>query len=48
MKERIRERKGKDEDIAKSLKLYDEEQHPSGECCQKTNAFIVSKFSLRF
>ena len=32
MKDSLKERRGKDEDIAKCLKLYDEEQHPSGEC----------------
>ena len=32
MKDSLKERKGRDVDIAKSLKQYDEEQHPSGEC----------------
>ena len=48
MKDSLQERKGRDVDIAKSLKQYYEEQHPSGDVCLKSNAFIVSKFYLRF
>ena len=32
MKGSLKERRDKDEDIAKCLKLYDEEKHPNGEC----------------
>ena len=42
MKDSLQERKGRDVDIAKSLKQYDEEQHPSGECLpEKHNLSII-------
>ena len=31
VKESLKDRKGKDEDIVKCLKKHDEEQHPTGE-----------------
>ena len=48
MKEGLREKRVKDTDIAKCLKQYDEEQHPSGECSPENQRIhrikVVSSF----
>ena len=38
----------KDTDIAKCLKEYDEEQHPSGECLPENQEFFTSKLCHHF
>jgi len=48
LKQRLKEKKVKDADIAKCLKQYDEEQHPSGECLPENQRIyhikVVSSF----
>ena len=48
MKDGLKARRGKDEDIAKCLKLYDSEQHPSRECLPEKQRIYRIKVLLSF
>lgn len=48
MKETLKEKKGKDKDIAKCLKQYNEEQHPSGEYLPEKRRIYRIKVMLSF